>query len=116
MKIETDFREIMELDRFAEKYDLTLEVVETKHTDPNKRFYAHLKYVEIKRGGVLDKGAGWGETPLEAVRQYVKNISDSLLVYRAEDKDLRTAIEVANMVIPVRLEQRIRELHNERNF
>jgi hypothetical protein len=66
--------------------------IEVLSRDVNKvpnasRYYAHFRYVERKQGVCLASDSGNGDTPHEAVRDYVRQISGQPLVIRKGRKD-----------------------------
>lgn len=89
MKIEMYTKERMELEEFADKHGLVMEIHERTPSDmgqrwtENDRYYAHFKDCEIKDGPMLRGEFGDGSTPQVAMNNYARSISNKLLVIDA---------------------------------
>lgn len=90
MQIERQPANRMTLEAFADKHDLTMEIVERTRTDLHhsfdfgaNRFYANFKNTETKEGACLCGTHGNGGTEAQAMADYAKLISGKLLVVGA---------------------------------
>jgi hypothetical protein len=86
MRIERHTIPTMSLRQLADKYDLTMEVMERNKSLRGyglPRFHASFRKIEEKDGLILRSPAGNGETEDEAITDYARKISGSFLVYDA---------------------------------
>lgn len=77
----------MELEQFAEKYGLIMEVRERSPSDSFIRYYARFECAEVKQNGMLVSEFGDGATIEEAIESYGRAISGKFLVIRAYSKE-----------------------------
>ena len=83
------------LESFAEKNNLVMEVHERSHIDSPTRFYAHFKNAEIKDGSMLIGAYGDGSCEALAIKDYAKRISGQWLVidaYKPARKEIKVPI------------------------
>lgn len=102
MKI--DFQKVaaQSLQEFADAHDLTLKIGQRADCDVAQfrsfRFYACFSAADITDGVIAHMGFGEGNTPLEAVRNYARNISGRTLV-RGMGRDA-TRFTVPELTVP----------------
>jgi hypothetical protein len=76
METERHFLPESTLEEFAEKYNLTMEIHERENPRNGiEPFYAHFKRCDVSDGALLRGTYGNGNTPDEAVRNYIPEIS-----------------------------------------
>jgi hypothetical protein len=95
MKIERVFLSEVTLESFADKYDLTLLVVERAQfrSFGIARFYTHFKNTEIMDNGFLVSTTGEGDTPEEAIQDYARKIAGKRIAWKAYQRQ-RQEIQV----------------------
>lgn len=69
---------------------LDTNLVLTRYSNQGRRWSAQLHWTEIKDGNILSSSYGSGETPDEAVNDYINKIRGKLLVYNAGGETRRT--------------------------
>ncbi len=83
------------LQGFAEKNGLEMEVHDRGGPVRAAKFYAFFAHAEVKREPCFLEGAfGNGETPENAMRNYVREIAGKVLVFDATNKAKRLEIYV----------------------
>lgn len=95
MKITVIQAERMTLEQFADKHGLEMEVVERPpylNHPPEMRYYARLKWIDVKDGCGLLGVTGNGSTPEEAIKDYAPRISEKHLIFDALSKENRREI------------------------
>ena len=88
----------MTIDEFAELHDLEMEVMERPSSlvkNPEMRYFASFKRVEVMSDGTLHGAFGDGETPREAIADYADRISGQRLAFGAYT-DARREFEAPN--------------------
>ena len=87
------------LDDFTYEHNLTLRISERSLRDlgslgnPAFRFYARFHGAEVRDGLILRSAHGNGETVADAIEDYMREISEQVLVFDAH-KDSRKEIKV----------------------
>jgi len=93
----------MSLQEFADEHNLTLEMHERTGRDFHglPRFYCHFKHADVKQGGCLYGKFGQGSTEVDAMKDYIKEIRETILVIDAWaiNPDDRHEIVVPNLYI-----------------
>jgi hypothetical protein len=99
MKIEYnspyDLDNTIDIEVFADKHDLIM-VVGERRSKELPTYYAYFKYTDFKGDGVLIGSFGNGETPDEAIDDYISIISNTTLVINGF-KDNRREIKVPTL-------------------
>lgn len=88
--------EEMTLEEFADKHNLTMYVYERKNKNL-PRFYARFD-AEVSEGRFLKSVFGEGDTPEEAIVDYIPQISQKLLVLNAYSRS-RKEIKVPKLKV-----------------
>ena len=105
MQIDVKLVQKRSLEEFADEHNLVMEVVEREHHGNIygngyhvSRFYAHFKKVDIKEGFCLIGSTGNGETQEEAIEDYMREISNKLIVFDAFSETDRKELWVPNLI------------------
>jgi len=86
MKVMLNELERVDLEEFAKKHDLVMQVSErdvAAQLMGVARYYAKFKGVEVKTGLTLEGAYGNGTTPEKAIEDYCKEISGKWIVVNA---------------------------------
>jgi hypothetical protein len=87
MKIIRHYHERCTLQEFAEKHNMTMEFFERSVGTTLPSLYGHLSHVEVKDGCMLVGAYGNGYTEAQVIRDYAKQLSGKLIVWRAMHPD-----------------------------
>ena len=91
MKIERNYiKKEMNIEDFADKHNLIMEINERSPGHDGLRYYAHFKRVEVKKGVFLVGVHGDGVTPEYAINNYAELISGKTVVYNPWRKGSKT--------------------------
>lgn len=84
------------VDSFAVEHDLTMKVVERERQNL-PRFYAEFENAEVKIGVCLHGYYGNGQSPEEAISDYIDRIEGHTLVVNAAGKDRKEIYVPTNL-------------------
>lgn len=92
MKIEIEQVPEMTIEEFADAHDLTMKVIERDAASTDYtgfRYIAHFVRCDVGGDGMLRGVFGNGHTPEGAIRSYVPQISEKMLVFNGNREDER---------------------------
>lgn len=102
-------KNIMHFEDFAAIYDLTVVILQSEYPHYGK-YYARFDDIETKDGVLLTSETGHGDTPEDAVVNYIKNIAGKLLVKNAYQSCRMEFLAPAEFIIDLKsLKQQINQ-------
>lgn len=93
MKIETHFIRECTLEKFADEYELVMEVHERRPESQYARYYAYFTNASVAADGGLTGTIGNGITPEEAIEDYGQKISlKTIVIVGSDGKERRIGV------------------------
>lgn len=101
MKIEIEYIQTENIDKFADRYNLVMKVIERNlllGCGDSQRFFAHFKDVKVIKDGSFANDVGYGATPEGAIEDYASRISLARIALTTSEPCKHRYIEVPQLL------------------